>query len=150
MTLSERFGKLPFADLLQPAIEIAERGYAVPPIVQGKWAMAAALSEITSQPGFAQAFLPNGRAPAVGELFRFAQEQQAIGVAVHARVLQCEANIARRNLVGLRKCACLVAELFTVLDSVCAEHRDGRRTDAAQGKVAQVGDFAHEECDSDI
>ena len=27
--LSERFGKLPFADLLEPAIEIAERGYAV-------------------------------------------------------------------------------------------------------------------------
>ena len=69
--LSERFGKLPFADLMQPAIEIAERGYAVPPIVQGKWAMAAALGEITSQPGFAQAFLPRGRAPEIGELFRF-------------------------------------------------------------------------------
>ncbi|MBI3346385.1 MAG: gamma-glutamyltransferase family protein [Burkholderiales bacterium] len=69
--MSERFGKLPFADLMQPAIEIAERGYAVPPIVQGKWAMAAALDELTSQPGFAQAFLPGGRAPAVGELFRF-------------------------------------------------------------------------------
>jgi gamma-glutamyltranspeptidase/glutathione hydrolase len=69
--LSERFGKLPFADLMQPAIDIAERGYAVPPIVSAKWAMAAALSELTSQPGFAQAFLPHGRAPQVGELFRF-------------------------------------------------------------------------------
>ena len=29
VALSERFGKLPFADLLAPAIEIAERGYAV-------------------------------------------------------------------------------------------------------------------------
>ena len=38
VALSERFGKLPFADLLAPAIDIAERGYAVPPIVQGKWA----------------------------------------------------------------------------------------------------------------
>jgi gamma-glutamyltranspeptidase/glutathione hydrolase len=27
MALSEKFGKLPFADLLEPAIEIAERGY---------------------------------------------------------------------------------------------------------------------------
>ena len=29
-TLSQRFGKLPFADLMQPAIEIAERGYLLP------------------------------------------------------------------------------------------------------------------------
>ena len=28
--LSERFGKLPFADLMAPAIDIAERGYLVP------------------------------------------------------------------------------------------------------------------------
>ena len=45
VTLSQRFGKLPFADLLAPAIETAERGYAVPVIVQQKWANAAALPE---------------------------------------------------------------------------------------------------------
>ncbi|MCF8205416.1 MAG: gamma-glutamyltransferase family protein [Methylotenera sp.] len=78
MALSERFGRLPFADLMQPAIEIAERGYAVPPIVQGKWAMAAALDEITSQPGFAQAFLPHGRAPEVGERFTFADAARSL------------------------------------------------------------------------
>jgi gamma-glutamyltranspeptidase/glutathione hydrolase len=39
--LSERFGRLPFADLLEPAIEVAERGYAVPIVVQQKWAAAA-------------------------------------------------------------------------------------------------------------
>ncbi|MDB5947886.1 MAG: gamma-glutamyltranspeptidase precursor (Gamma-glutamyltransferase)-like protein [Ramlibacter sp.] len=33
MALSERFGKLPFADLLEPAIEIAERGYLLPVVV---------------------------------------------------------------------------------------------------------------------
>ena len=70
VALSERFGKLPFADLLQPAIEIAERGYLVPVVVQQKWA--AATPELQSQPGFAQSFLPWGRAPQVGELFRFA------------------------------------------------------------------------------
>jgi gamma-glutamyltranspeptidase/glutathione hydrolase len=69
VALSERFGRLPFADLLAPAIDIAERGYAVPVVVQQKWAAAAALPEITSQPGFAQAFLPRGRAPEVGERF---------------------------------------------------------------------------------
>ena len=67
--MSERFGKLPFADLMQPAIEIAERGYLLPVVVQQKWA--AATPELQSQPGFAQNFLPWGRAPQVGELFRF-------------------------------------------------------------------------------
>ena len=71
MALHARFGKLPFADLMAPAIETAERGYAVPVIVQQKWRNAAALPEITSQPGFAAAFLPKGRAPAVGERFAF-------------------------------------------------------------------------------
>lgn len=71
VALSERYGKLPFADLMAPAIEIAERGYAVPVIVQRKWAMAAEVKDLVSQPGFAQAFLPRGRAPEVGEVFRF-------------------------------------------------------------------------------
>ncbi len=69
VALSEKFGKLPFADLLQPAIEIAERGYLVPPVVQSKWA--AATDELKNLPGFAQGFLPWGRAPNVGELFQF-------------------------------------------------------------------------------
>ncbi|MCE2907783.1 MAG: gamma-glutamyltransferase family protein [Burkholderiaceae bacterium] len=70
VALSQRFGKLSFEDLLQPAIEVAERGYAVPVIVQQKWANAASLPELTTQPGFAETFLPRGRAPHVSELFR--------------------------------------------------------------------------------
>ena len=69
VALHGRYGRLPFADLLAPAIEIAERGYAVPLIVQHKWQNAAALPEITTQPGFAEAFLPRGRAPEVGARF---------------------------------------------------------------------------------
>jgi gamma-glutamyltranspeptidase / glutathione hydrolase len=67
--LSRRFGKLPFADLLEPAIEIAERGYLVPVIVQQRWS--AVVGELGGLPGFAPNFLPAGRAPEVGELFRF-------------------------------------------------------------------------------
>lgn len=69
VAMSERFGKLPFADLMEPAIEIAERGYLLPTVVQQKWA--AATPELQSLPGFAQSFLPWGRAPQVGELFQF-------------------------------------------------------------------------------
>ncbi|MDP1646668.1 MAG: gamma-glutamyltransferase family protein [Rubrivivax sp.] len=78
MALHKRFGKLPFADLLAPAIDAAERGYAVPVIVQQKWRNAASLPEITSQPGFAEAFLPHGRAPQVGERFTFAAAARSL------------------------------------------------------------------------
>lgn len=47
--LHERFGKLPFEDLMAPAIEIAERGTAVPPVVAQKWA--AAVPDLKDQPG---------------------------------------------------------------------------------------------------
>ncbi|MGU3358802.1 gamma-glutamyltransferase family protein [Methylobacterium sp. M6A4_1b] len=67
VALSERFGKLPFADLLQPAIDIAERGYLAPVVVQQKWAAAARVADLVRQPGFAETFLPRGRAPQVGE-----------------------------------------------------------------------------------
>lgn len=63
--LHAKFGSLPFADLLEPAIEIAERGYAVSPIVAHKWA--AAVPELRGLPGFADTFMPRGRAPEVGE-----------------------------------------------------------------------------------
>ena len=74
--MSERFGKLPFADLMQPAADIAERGYLVPFVVQGKWA--APVEELREQPGFADNFLPKGRAPEVGELFQFKAAAKAL------------------------------------------------------------------------
>ena len=76
VALSERFGRLPFTDLMAPAIEIAERGYLVPVVVQQKWA--AAVPGLQSQPGFAQSFMPWGRAPQVGELFRFPAAARAL------------------------------------------------------------------------
>ena len=78
VALHERFGRLPFADLLAPAIEVAERGTAVPMIVQQKWRNAAALPELTSQPGFSETFLPRGRAPEVGERFALADAARTL------------------------------------------------------------------------
>ncbi len=67
--LHERYGRLPFADLLEPAIELAERGYAVTPVVQQKWVAQTPI--LQDMPGFAQAFLPHGRPPEIGERFAF-------------------------------------------------------------------------------
>jgi len=76
VALHRRFGKLPFADLLAPATGIAERGYAVPIVVQQKWAAAVPL--LRNEPGFADAFMPNGRAPHVGEQFSFADAARTL------------------------------------------------------------------------
>ncbi|MEO7246457.1 MAG: gamma-glutamyltransferase family protein [Rubrivivax sp.] len=65
--LHARYGRLPFADLLAPAIELAERGYGVGVVTAGKWAAAAPL--LREQPGWADTFLPRGRAPHPGERF---------------------------------------------------------------------------------
>jgi len=83
VALSERFGKLPFEQLLQPAIAIAERGYAVPTVVQQKWVAAA--RELSTQPGYAEAFLPRGRAPEVGELFRFEAAARSLRLIAQTR-----------------------------------------------------------------
>ena len=65
--LHGRFGKRTFADVLAPAIEYAERGFAVSPIVRDKWVRATPL--LRNFPGFAEHFLPKGRAPEIGEHF---------------------------------------------------------------------------------
>ena len=76
--LSKRFGKLPFADLMAPAAEIAERGYAVPVVVQQKWTLASKVAELVSGPGYAQTFLPKGRPPEVGERFTMPHAARAL------------------------------------------------------------------------
>jgi gamma-glutamyltranspeptidase / glutathione hydrolase len=76
--LHERFGKLPFGDLLAPAIEIAERGNGVPPVVANNWGANA--SPLAKQPGFAEAFMPHGRAPKIGEKFVFKTAAAALRI----------------------------------------------------------------------
>lgn len=66
--LSDRFGKLPFETLFEPAISYAENGFPVSPIIAALWAKAA--EQLGDQPGFAETFLPDGRAPRAGEYFR--------------------------------------------------------------------------------
>jgi gamma-glutamyltranspeptidase/glutathione hydrolase len=66
--LSQRFGSIPFADLFVPAIRYAHDGYAVSPVVAEKWA--AAVDALPHELGFAEHFMPQGRALRAGELFR--------------------------------------------------------------------------------
>jgi gamma-glutamyltranspeptidase/glutathione hydrolase len=65
--LSQRWGALPFADLFAPAIRYARDGYAVSPIIAGKWELATTV--LPRDLGFAEHFMPRGRAPHAGETF---------------------------------------------------------------------------------
>jgi gamma-glutamyltranspeptidase/glutathione hydrolase len=66
--LSARFGRLPFADLFAPAIGYAREGFPVSPVIAEGWRRGAV--ELGQQPGFAEMFMPGGRAPHAGEIFR--------------------------------------------------------------------------------
>ncbi len=65
--LHGRFGRLAMAELLEPAIAYAEEGFPVTEIIAGYWASDGVL--LGEYPGFADVFLPGGRAPRPGELF---------------------------------------------------------------------------------
>ncbi|HXR55431.1 MAG TPA: gamma-glutamyltransferase family protein [Casimicrobiaceae bacterium] len=70
VTLSKRYGKLPFGDLFEPAIRYARDGHAVSPVIADKWRLAA--SVMPHGLGWQDHFLIDGRAPKAGERFRSA------------------------------------------------------------------------------
>jgi gamma-glutamyltranspeptidase/glutathione hydrolase len=65
--LHAKFGKLPMADVLGPAATMAREGAPVPQVIAAGWARGA--ERFKGMPGFAEVFMPGGRAPAEGEVF---------------------------------------------------------------------------------
>ena len=74
--LSKKFGKLPFEKLFEPAIHYAANGFPVSPFVAERWD--SQVPELRNQPGFAEAFLRDGRAPRAGEIFRFPDQARTL------------------------------------------------------------------------
>jgi gamma-glutamyltranspeptidase/glutathione hydrolase len=68
--MHERFGKLPWSSLFESAIGYAERGFPVSEIVAQLWAAPEAVDKLRSLPESARVFLPDGRPPQTGEVFR--------------------------------------------------------------------------------
>src|SRR3990172_1606288 len=83
VALSERFGKLPFADLFEPAIRYAADGYMVSPTIAKQWANQT--QELQAQPGFSEAFMPRGRAPLPGEKFSFPDQAKTLELIASTR-----------------------------------------------------------------
>ncbi len=71
--LSERFGKLPLTEVIAPAIDYAERGFPVSPVISRLWDKQ--FSDFTAQAGeefkyWFETFAPAGRPPQAGEVWR--------------------------------------------------------------------------------
>lgn len=62
-----RFGKLPMDRVLKPAIDYARDGFPVSELIAYYWSRSEGLARY---PGFADTFLPGGKAPRKGEMFR--------------------------------------------------------------------------------
>jgi gamma-glutamyltranspeptidase / glutathione hydrolase len=66
--LHNRFGKLPWKDLFASAVYYAQNGYPVPELISGYWLEA---SDVFAHDAEGQrVYLPNGKPPAVGDIFR--------------------------------------------------------------------------------
>lgn len=74
--LARRFGTMPLSELLGPAIEYAQEGHPVPPVIAGYWR--AAEKRLGEFEEFRRAFLPAGRAPLPGEVFRFPEQARTL------------------------------------------------------------------------
>jgi gamma-glutamyltranspeptidase/glutathione hydrolase len=64
--LIERYGTMSLAQVLQFAIEYAERGFPVTDVIAADWQVGLSHKD---HPDFAATFLPNGKPPAPGEIF---------------------------------------------------------------------------------
>ena len=66
--LHKKFGKLPMPTLLQPAIQYGREGFPVSEVIA--YEMASSYEGLKDQPGFSETYLPKGRPPVKGEVFK--------------------------------------------------------------------------------
>ena len=116
--LHRKWGRVPFERLFERAIHYGRDGFLVSPTIAGQWAKQ--VPELKTQPGFAEAFMPGGRAPAMGERFRF---------PAHADVLE--------RIAATRGAAFYRGPLAEKLEAHAARH----------GGVLKVSDMAAHKSD---
>jgi gamma-glutamyltranspeptidase / glutathione hydrolase len=66
--LHDRFGRLSMEEILAPAIRYAREGFPVSELIAHYWARGGRI--LREYPNFADTFLPSGRAPRKGDIFR--------------------------------------------------------------------------------
>lgn len=66
--LHKRFGSLPMEKILSPAIHYASKGFPVTEVIASYWQNSA--KSLKDKPGFAEVFMPGGKAPTKGDIFK--------------------------------------------------------------------------------
>ena len=66
--LNKRFGRLPMNQILAPAVKYAREGFPVSEVIAFYWQSNS--KSLQKYPGFAEIFMPGGKAPAKGEIFK--------------------------------------------------------------------------------
>jgi len=126
--LLERFGTIDLARALEPAVAYAEDGFPVSEVIASQWAVAEEV--LAKHPATAALFLPEGRPPRPGDIFRnpdLAESLRAIarsgpaalyGGAVAAAIAECA-----RRLDGLLDEADLAGHTSTWVEPVWSTYR---------------------------
>lgn len=127
-SLLERFGTIPIARALAPAIQYAREGFGVTPVIAEQWR--GTEGPLARDPAAAATFLPAGRAPRAGEVF--ANPRLAVTLDAIARggrdafyrgpIAQAiAADMARRG--GLLTAADLAAHRSDWVDPISTTYR---------------------------
>jgi gamma-glutamyltranspeptidase/glutathione hydrolase len=131
--LHARFGKLPFATLFEPAIDYAEQGYPIPPIMGYYWKRAAEMAATRTTPEFQSwgtTFAPGGQAPTVGQIWRSPAHAATLrGIAdsksedfYHGAIAEAIVRFASET-GGLIGAADLAGHTSTWDEPICARYR---------------------------
>ncbi|QOY89065.1 gamma-glutamyltransferase [Paludibaculum fermentans] len=95
-----RFGKLAWKELFPAAIRYASDGHPVHEVIHAVWSDA----RLKTTPEAARVFLPNGHAPAAGDIFKNPELGAALTlIAEQGRDAFYKGEIARKLLAGSRK-----------------------------------------------
>jgi len=107
--LLERFGKKKFSEVLAPAIRTSEDGFPVTEWTAALWNDNA--GALRADPAAVKTYLPSGRAPAVGEVFRNADLARSLRlIAQGGRDAFYKGDIARLMVAGSRRLGGTLAE----------------------------------------
>lgn len=119
--LHDRFGTMKFEDVLQPAMEAADKGFAVTPTVAYWWNRAAeafAYLEQREFKGWSATFTENGRPPVIGEIVRLPHHAETLcQIADSESKSFYEGDLARKIADFARETGGLITE------QDLAEHR---------------------------
>ena len=66
--LNKKFGTMPMSELLAPTVKYGREGYPVTELIAYYWGRSAPV--LKQFPGFEEIFMPNGKAPVKGEVFK--------------------------------------------------------------------------------